>query len=132
MQRYAHTHNLRVALPNVNHFLGWPNTFRQKYVFEHLPHMKYNMLCNHARFQKERMVDIMASKNTKIVTIIRDPLYQFESTAVYLNFYAMFGINRQANLLDAFFNKSKLEIYNRTKKETRIISFSLRILSHTI
>lgn len=116
MQRYAHTHGLKVALPNITHFLGWPNTFEEKYVFEHKAGMKYNILCNHARFHRDRMLKLMADKDTKIVTIIRDPLYQFESTAVYLNFYALFRINRKLNLLDAFFNKSKADIYARTKR----------------
>ena len=114
MQRFAHRNNLTVALPGKNHFLGWPNTFQESYVFEHTKNKTYNVICNHARFHREKMLKIMQSNETKIVTIIRDPLYQFESTAVYLNFASLFKLNRKVNIIDAFFNKSTEEIHNRT------------------
>ena len=114
MQRFAHRNNLTVALPAQNHFLGWPNTFQESYVFEHTKDKTYNIICNHARFHRERMLKVMQSNETKIVTVIRDPLYQFESTAVYLNFASLFKLNRKVNIIDAFFNKSTEEIYNRT------------------
>ena len=83
MQRFAHRNNLTVALPDKNHFLGWPNLFHESYVFEHTKNKTYNIICNHAIFHRERMLKIMKSNETKIVTIVRDPLYQFESAAVY-------------------------------------------------
>ena len=114
MQRYAHRHDLKVALPGVEHFLGWPHPFQKKFVFEYSPGKKYNIICNHARFNKRRMLEIMQSDDTKIVTIIRDPLYQFESTSSYLNFRSIFSLNKSLNVLEQFFNKSKEDIYKRT------------------
>ena len=70
-------------------------------------------MCNHAIFHRERMLTIMESNDTKIITIIRDPLYQFESAAVYYGFRSIFKLNREINILDAFFGKSKEEIYKQ-------------------
>ena len=126
IQRYAQTNKLKVALPNIEHYLGWPNTFREKYIFEHSHGDKYNILCNHARFHKERMMNIMESKKARIVTIIRDPLYQFESAAVYFDYYDLFKINRKLNLVDAFFNKSRTEICNRTKISNSPVAFLVK------
>ncbi|XP_057310332.1 galactose-3-O-sulfotransferase 2-like [Hydractinia symbiolongicarpus] len=114
MQRISHRKNLSIALPGVNHFLGWPKPFLENYIFEHETNKTYNIICNHARFNKQRMLKVMSSKNTKIVTIIRDPLYQFESSAVYLNFNSLLKLNRSKNVLDAFFAQPEEAIYNRT------------------
>ena len=113
IQRFAHQNNLTVALPDKNHFLGWPNLFNESYIFEHSKYKTYNIICNHAIFHRERMLTIMESNDTKIITIIRDPLYQFESAAVYYGFRSIFKLNREINILDAFFGKSKEEIYKQ-------------------
>ena len=102
IQRFAHQNNLTVALPDKNHFLGWPNLFNESYIFEHSKYKTYNIICNHAIFHRERMLTIMESNDTKIITIIRDPLYQFESAAVYYGFRSIFKLNREINILDAF------------------------------
>lgn len=116
MQRYADAHDLKVALPKNHIFFGWPNTFEDKYVLGYKPGMKYNILMNHARFHRDRMLNIMADKDTKIVTIIRDPLYQFESAVVYYKFKTLFDLDNKLNMLDAFFIKSKEDIYARVKE----------------
>ena len=113
MQRFAHRNNLTVVLPENDYSLGWPNVFNESYVFEHTKNKTYNIICNHAVFHRERMLKIMESNETKIVTIIRDPLYQFESAAVYYGFHRILKLNRKISILDAFFDKSKDEIYHQ-------------------
>ena len=126
MQRFAHRNNLTVALPDKNHFLGWPNLFHESYVFEHTKNKTYNIICNHAIFHRERMLKIMKSNETKIVTIVRDPLYQFESAAVYYRFHSIFKLNRNINILDAFFNKSENEIYEEVLHQNNEDSFLVK------
>ena len=86
--------------------------FDEKYIFEHEKGDKYNIICDHARFNKERMLNVMKEGKTKIVTIIRDPLNHFESTAVYFNFERLFGMrkimNKSENILEAFFKLSEV------------------------
>ena len=97
IQRYAHIHNLTMALPGPSNFLGWPGNFTEWTVFEHTGGKKYNIICNHARFNKKRMLKIIKGNDTKIITIIRDPLYQFESMNVYYRFYDLFKLDRKKN-----------------------------------
>ena len=126
MQRFAHRNNLTVALPDKNHFLGWPNVFDESYVFEHTKNKTYNIICNHAIFHRERMLKIMKSNETKIVTIVRDPLYQFESAAVYYRFQSIFKLNHSIDILDAFFNTSKNEIYEEVLHQNNEDSFLVK------
>ena len=116
MQRYANENNLKVALPTTLHKLGWPHPFQETDLFEHSTGDKYNILCNHAIFNKERMLNIMESKDTKIVTIVRDPLHQFESISKYYYFARLFSLNETANVLDQFFNKSFKDVFEISYK----------------
>ena len=93
--------------------------FEEKHIFEYKKGEKYNIICNHARFNGQRMNSVMTNQNTRIVTIMRDPLYQFESTAVYFNFYRNFNMSKKENILEAFFKLSTKEIREHVKKSNR-------------
>ncbi|XP_012563099.2 galactose-3-O-sulfotransferase 2 isoform X3 [Hydra vulgaris] len=106
LQRYAKSNNLNVALPNCDHRFCYPNKFDENYIYQHKPGDKYNMLFNHAVFDKEKMLNIMAP-NTKMITIIREPYSQFDSAAQYLNFKKYFNLKSHLPLLDEFFQISE-------------------------
>ncbi|XP_065659228.1 galactose-3-O-sulfotransferase 3-like isoform X2 [Hydra vulgaris] len=106
LQRYAKSNKLNVALPQCDHRFCYPNKFDEKYIYQHKSGDKYNMLFNHAVFDKEKMLNIMAP-NTKIITIIREPYSQFDSAAQYLNFKKYFNLKSHLPLLDEFFQISE-------------------------
>ena len=93
--------------------------FEEKHIFEYEKGEKYNIICNHARFNSQRMNSVMTNQNTRIVTIMRDPLHQFESTAVYFNFYRFFNMSKKENVLEAFFKLSTKEIRKHVKESNR-------------
>ncbi|XP_047143592.1 galactose-3-O-sulfotransferase 3 isoform X1 [Hydra vulgaris] len=106
LQRYAKLNNLNVALPQCDHRFCYPKKFDESYIYKHKTRDTYNMLFNHAVFDKEKMLNIMAP-NTKIVTIIREPYAQFDSAAQYLNFKLYFNLTGRLPLLDEFFELSE-------------------------
>ena len=106
MQRYTKSHGLKPALPYCDHRFCYPNKFDDTSLFKHNKKDTYNIIFNHAIFNKEKMLKIMASNNTKIVTIIREPFSQFDSTAQYFNFRKFYSLRRDLPLLDAFFKMS--------------------------
>ena len=110
LQRYSDHRNLSMVLPGLpeaNHKLGWPNMFTNKYVFEHEEGRKYNVFANHARFTKQNILNMMKDpKNTKFVTILRDPLYQLESSAAYFGYNKIFNISR-LNMTARFLEKTE-------------------------
>ena len=116
IQRYASNHNLKIALPHPSHFLGWPYRFNpSRHVFEYSDGVAYNFICNHAKYDKVQMSRVFA-RAPKIITIVRDPLYQFESCAVYFNFKHYYKLPNRTNVIDAFFEKNQTEIHELFKK----------------
>ena len=109
LQRYSEKHNLSMVLPRLpvtNHMLGWPNRFRSTYVFEHEAGRKYNLFANHARFSKQQIQRVMKDPtHTKFVTILREPLHQLESSAVYFKYHRFFNL-REENLIENFLKKT--------------------------
>lgn len=103
LQRYALSHHLNVALPRCDHRFCYPNKFEEAYLYEHQSGETYNILFNHAVFHKEKMLQVMSSGVTKIITIVREPFSQFDSAAQYLNFRKYFNLNSDSPILDEFF-----------------------------
>ena len=106
LQRYAKAYKLNVALPRCDHRFCYPHKFNKLFLYLHKENETYNILFNHAVFHKENMLNIMTSPNTKIITIIREPYSQFDSTAQYLNFRKFYNLSNEALLLDGFFQKT--------------------------
>ena len=115
MQRYAKLNKLNVALPDCDHRFCYPNKFDEIFLYKHVANETYNILFNHAVFNKEKMVKIMVSPDTKIVTIIREPFSQFDSAAQYLNFRKHYNLTYNSQLLDEFFKKSDESLKNMIK-----------------
>jgi len=109
-QRYTEHHKLSMVLPMVNkgsHLFKWPNKFNHSFVFEHEPGKKYNILANHARFERNNMLEMMSDqKNTKFITILREPVFQLESMFSYFKFHHPLHTSEKDGLWE-FFKKTE-------------------------
>ena len=80
-----------MVLPIVNkgsHLFKWPYYFNKSFVFEYREGDRYNLLANHARFQKQNMSAMMTRPNmTKFITVLREPVFQLESLYSYFKFH---------------------------------------------
>lgn len=92
LNRYGDKHNLTFVLPkNGRYRLGWPYLFTSD-SYARLHGKTPNILCNHARYNRQELDQIMPS-DTVHVTIIRDPADQFASVFEQFQLARILGIN---------------------------------------
>ncbi|XP_017366205.1 galactose-3-O-sulfotransferase 2 isoform X2 [Cebus imitator] len=100
LYRFAETHNLSVALPAGRHVhLGYPWFFLARYVEGVASQQRFNIMCNHLRFNLPEVQKVMPN-DTFYFSILRNPVFQLESSFIYYKAYA--PAFQRAPSLDAF------------------------------
>ncbi|XP_002738876.1 galactosylceramide sulfotransferase-like [Saccoglossus kowalevskii] len=102
--RYGEKHNLTFALPKpprIN-LMGWPEYFNEKFMIQ-IPGGNYNIFTFHTRFDYEAIKSIMPV-NTVYITILRDPVTQYESLFTYHQMQRKLNIPKISE-------KSSLEVF---------------------
>ncbi|XP_044525447.1 galactose-3-O-sulfotransferase 2 [Gracilinanus agilis] len=110
--RFTEKQNLTVALPAGQLFhLGYPWLFMTKYVegFKSL-NGTFNIMCNHLRFNPPEVKKVMPN-NTFYFSILRNPVFQLESSFMYYKGYA--PAFRKPKSLNEFL-ASPLKYYNES------------------
>ncbi|KAJ8032523.1 Galactosylceramide sulfotransferase [Holothuria leucospilota] len=80
--RKAEDLDLQVALPATSVYMGSPSYFSRRYI--HLDRgQKYNIMASHMRFRSPRDVKQVMMDDAKYITILRDPVKQYESIFTY-------------------------------------------------
>ncbi|XP_002738877.1 galactosylceramide sulfotransferase-like [Saccoglossus kowalevskii] len=90
--RYGDKYNLTFATPKtqfVNN-MGWPNYFDKRFLLE-VPWNRYNIFAFHTKFKYKSISSIM-SRDSVYITILRDPVNQFESVFSYYRIDKMYKI----------------------------------------
>lgn len=105
-----------MALPAQHLYrFGWPGYFHWHAVdLWRLNGEPAHVLCNHARYNRPAMEVIMQS-DTKYITILRDPVYQFESTFNYMELYRFFKLTNYSNPLQVFLRNPHGYLKNLTR-----------------
>lgn len=94
----------------------------------HYNNTKPNMLCSHARYNRA-VLDRVMPNDTIYVTILRDPVTQFESTFSYMTFGEILGISNETDPLEAFFKNPKDVLVNYLlTQDLRINSDRLKLI----
>lgn len=92
LYRFSESHNLTTALPEGSRVhLGYPWLFVTRYVEglkqdNRLQH-HFNIMCNHLRFNYPEVQKVMPS-DTFYFSILRNPVFQLESSFIYYKDYA--------------------------------------------
>ncbi|XP_047139333.1 galactosylceramide sulfotransferase isoform X1 [Hydra vulgaris] len=115
LNRYADLHELTVALPSMdNTRFDWPRKFHWSSVdLQRLDGTPANILSNHARYNRDQMKLIMED-NSKYISIIRDPVSQFESSFYYFEFDKILGLSKIPNPIEEFLKYPDEYLYNFT------------------
>lgn len=102
LNRYAVSNNLTVLLPRYkeSYNFQWPNKFRFSAVADTFT--RPNILANHARYSREVMDWIFPRRSTFYITILRNPVAQFESSFEYFSFAYMLNIHSKHNPMQYF------------------------------
>ena len=107
--------------------LGWPWFFQIDHMMW-INSSKPNILCSHARYNRP-VLDKVMPNDTIYVTILRDPVTQFESTFSYMTFGKMLGISNATDPLEAFFENPKEVLVNYLlTQDLRINSDRLKLI----
>ncbi|EDO48204.1 predicted protein, partial [Nematostella vectensis] len=127
LHRYGEKHDLIFALPaEGKNRLGWPWFFQQNHVKQY--NVTPNILCSHARYNKAVLTSLMPN-DTVYVTILRDPVTQFESTFSYMNFGELLGISNESDALKTFLDKPKEVLVDYVlTKDLRVYSDRVKLI----
>ncbi|EDO33410.1 predicted protein, partial [Nematostella vectensis] len=115
--RFADLRELKVALPlpGYNRF-KWPLYFDWSSVDMYRLNGDYaNVLCNHARYYRYAMDSVMET-GAKYVTILREPVSQFESTFDYMELGNLLGLQNVSNAMEVFLRRPYDFLINVTRR----------------
>ncbi|XP_031564558.1 galactosylceramide sulfotransferase-like [Actinia tenebrosa] len=103
LNRYGDKWNLTFVLPKQRHLFTflWPTRFRLSYTAP-LYKMNANILCNHARYNRKPMHWLFPKNKSKYITILRDPIKQYESVFNFMHFANPLGFNEEKDPLGTF------------------------------
>ena len=87
--RYGDVRDLRFVLSGGTH-LGWPSKFRITHPLQLYGHP--DILCSHSRFNKKPMNWLFPPETSNYVTILRNPVDNFESVYNFYHLGKVFGI----------------------------------------
>ena len=99
--RYGDLRNLTFALPGAT-LLGWPNRFQVYFPFRLQTKQTPNILCSHSRFNKKPMNWLFPKRTSKYVTILRNPVDNFESTFSFMKLGSRVGVGNNPDSLQRF------------------------------
>lgn len=116
LNRYADLRELKIVLPAQHLYrFGWPGYFHWNAVdLLRLNGEPAHVLCNHARYRRSAM-DVVMRSDTKYITILRDPVYQFESTFNYMELYRFFKLTNYSNPMQVFLRNPHGYLKNLTR-----------------
>ena len=98
--RYGDLRNLSFVLSDAT-LLGWPKRFQVK--FPRLLQSKApNILCSHARFNQKPMNWLFPKQTSKYLTILRNPVDNFESVFRYMKVGYRLGVGNGPDSVQTF------------------------------
>ena len=118
--RYGDSNDLSFVL-GTDPMIGWPNRFRLKHA---LPRngIQPNFLCGHTRYNKKTMHHLFPKDTSMYITILRDPVDQFESVFNYVELGAVFGLGKDPTESIKSFLKNGIGFGNITISRSSVLS----------
>ena len=101
--RYGDTRDLTFVLGE-DTLIGWPRRYQVSFSLP-LESPQPNFLCSHARYNKKPMNYVFPKATSKYVTILRNPVDQYESVFNYMGLGDIYGFGRNPRkALETFLN----------------------------
>ena len=98
--RYGDFRNLAFVLPKFVLF-EWPERFQVSFAVP-LQTRRPNILCSHTRFNKKPMNWLFPKATSKYITILRNPVENFDSTFRYMHLGVRLGMGNKPDSLQKF------------------------------
>lgn len=118
--RYGDSNDLSFVLSS-DSMLGWPDRFR---LVQALPRngIRPNFLCSHTRYNKKSMHHLFPKDTSMYITILRDPVDQFESVFNYIELGEVFGFGRDPTESIKSFLRNGIEFKNITTSRSSVLA----------
>lgn len=128
LNRFGESRGLNFVLPKIGqNRLDWPWYFQMD-SFHPMNNTVPNVLCNHARYNRKVMEALMPN-DTLYVTILRDPVAQFESSFSYMTLDKILGMENSTDPLEKFFINPQSVLVNYVlTQDLRINSDRLKLI----
>ena len=102
--RYGDSRNLTFVLPKEFSLLEWPRRFQVAFAIPPVTKAP-SILCSHTRFNKKPMNWLFPKGNSKYLTILRNPVDNFDSVFRYMKLGNRLRIGHKPNSLKRFLQK---------------------------
>jgi len=126
--RYGDKHKLTFVIPEGDNYFGHPEVFNRWMLYSQptfvqhnktLISIQNNIFAHHARYNYEEMKSIMPV-DTIFVTILRDPVFVFESLVSFYNIQEIYHEKSTIQFLETFFSTSSNNSLYHTAFNKRI------------
>ena len=118
LNRYGDKNDLIFTFPFKSFWFKWPLSFRLSFVedtFGRAP----NILCNHARYNGAPMNWLFPKETSRYITILREPVQQFESVFNFFNLGSHFNeLKKVPSKLEAFLDNTTF-YFNQAKGQVK-------------
>ncbi len=108
--RYADEKHLKIALPIFTHIFHDIRPFHHRMVLSVGDMKQFHVLANHARYNRHEMDQVV--NHAVYVTIIRNPVQQFESAFSYFGMAKNIGLPDDDQALETFLKRPEFYFYN--------------------
>ena len=128
LNRFGESNQLTFILPKLGeNRLDWPWFFRRD-SFYPLNGSTPNILNNHARYNRDVIQEVMPN-DTVYITILRNPIAQFESSFSYMTLDKILGMQNSTDPLEEFFRNPEQVLVNYVlTQDLRINSDRLKLI----
>lgn len=118
--RYGDTNDLSFVLGD-DPMVGWPHRFRLTYT---LPRNGFppNFLCSHTRYNEKTMHHLFPKDTSIYITILRDPVDQFESVFNYVGFGEVYGLGKDPTESIKSFLREGIKFKNITRSRSSVLA----------
>ena len=118
--RYGDSNELSFVLGN-DPMIGWPHRFRLTHA---LPRngIRPNFLCSHTRYSQKAMHHLFPKDTSIYITILREPVDQFESVFNYVEFGEVYGLGNDPTKSIKSFLRNGITFQNITASRSSVLA----------
>ncbi|XP_078345768.1 galactose-3-O-sulfotransferase 2-like [Oculina patagonica] len=118
--RYGDSRGLSFVLGS-DPMIGWPRRFRLSHTLPRNGH-RANFLCSHTRYNKKPMRLLFPKDISIYITILRNPVDQFESVFNYVEFGEVFGFGTDPTESITSFLRNGIPFKDITKARSSVLA----------
>ena len=118
--RYGDSRDLSFILGG-DTLIGWPGRFRIEHTLKR-NNLQPNFLCSHTRYSKKTMNYLFPKNGSKYITILRNPVEQFESVFSYMGLGKVYNLGADPTQSIKLFLRKGIEFKDIHKTRSSVLA----------